>query len=326
MDVDECSYLADCYAPVPPASGTYIVVATVNGSQLSASARVGDEPRATLSVTCDPANPTRGELITCKAQVDPESASLEVTAWHFVGGGYERDRTFGPTAEWAGKAVVGGTVSVEATVDGKPLTAGTQYTVEARNWTIPTDVTEVAATSLPPRPTVLHDLGQIGMTVDINDKALGFEESGPNPLIAYWKTDPLTFVGRIEVNRDVLKRGSDFWYGQIDATHTLVFGQACTRNDVVQFIPVILRHEGDSMDPHSHAGLYYQKLLDEHLSATVEGFTGAVNSEVLDPTQSAVDAVRVKAVAESDRADHEFAPRYCTFNYNYPSRKQGGTP
>jgi len=72
--------------------------------------------------------------------------------------------------------------------------------------------------------------------------------------------------------------------------------------------------------------LYYQKLLDEHLSATVEGLTGAVNNEVLDPTEAAVEAARVKAAAESDRADREFAPRYCTFNYNYPSRKRGGTP
>jgi hypothetical protein len=94
-----------------------------------------DGPRLALSCT---AAVTRGQQATCTASAVPATATLAVTAWRFVGGGITISPPPGDAqntaTSWAGRMVVSGSVTVSASVAGRPLTASATVTVNPRGW------------------------------------------------------------------------------------------------------------------------------------------------------------------------------------------------
>jgi hypothetical protein len=109
--------------------------ATIGEYALVDSARVHVGPPR-IEVTCGPSTIMRAAQVSCVAHPLPESASLSVTGWRFVGASATVVRTQTPIeVSWGGLLVMDGTVQVTGIVDGQPLTGEAPVSVTPRDWT-----------------------------------------------------------------------------------------------------------------------------------------------------------------------------------------------
>lgn len=305
-------------------NGTMRVTARVDGQTRQATVGVTVQA-AELLVACEPASVVRGENITCTARVEPEGVPFEVQEWHFEGGGYERSSSL-PTVVWQGTAVVGGRVSVNALVDGEEATAEAFYEVLDRDWSnvdVAANAVEVESL-LPIHPEKLHDLGGIdhGYIVDPAVGPIEIVPTGPNNSIAFWTAMPVRVEAKIQVNRAALRERSSFWYGQLERRPAFSRLRMCTRADVEPFVDAILRHEGIDLNARSHAGLYYAVIRDNAWRVVEDVTTEVSPQDLVDLTRTRMEPVHSEANEASGAADDDFAEDHCTYDYDYPIRRQ----
>jgi len=183
-------------------------------------------PLSRLTVTCTPPELTRGQWISCEPGTSPPGAQLEVTGWRFVGG--QNDQYVIPHAaepppeKWEGPMVVGGTVTVFATVDGTPDSASTSVTVNPREWPNPPMDWPPEDRGIGPDmnavPQADHDLGHAHTLPQYasgypNDGYVAGVPSGPNYLLFYLTQPPIERIEAwVEINRDALTNPSNPFY------------------------------------------------------------------------------------------------------------------
>jgi hypothetical protein len=138
--LSQCAGMSSC-AFVPPwyyKSGRVYVNGTVDGLNYTGPQAVTQpiwvDRQPELTMTCTPGTVTRGDQVSCTASTMPSGAQLEVKQWAFTGAPVPIADTTDATS-WSGRLVVGGTVSVTASVEGRSDTiASTTVVVTPRNW------------------------------------------------------------------------------------------------------------------------------------------------------------------------------------------------
>lgn len=276
----------------------------------------------TLAVQCTPASVVRGEPVQCRASVSGGGGSLEVTRWQFNGGGLLHTESLTSAITWEGPAVAGGTVQVEGRINGLAASASTSFTVTRRNWSgrqARISVQEPPATDLPLRPTVVGKLGHIhleraGISGFRPDGTPLYVQvmSGPNTGFLYWDDVPVVAELIVHVNRAALTVGSDFWRQQPSLKPS---PDRCSRADIEPFVPVVLDHEGIGFGPRSHAGLYRAEV-NRRVGPAMEDIVTPLDlSSLFDQSEARWLPIQRAAQAESDRADTEFIPVYCSFRF-----------
>lgn len=323
VEVDDCLDLADCETSAPAQSGTYVVLATVNGQLLSASARVGQGPSRHLSLLCPTSVARAGQAAICVASASDIHAAVAISAWHFDpdSSGLTRvDRSVDVTdLSWAGRMATSGTVVVDGTVDGTPGSARAHINVTARDWSqvFPAFSTnEIDPGSLPEVPDSLGDLGHIGFHPSTLGTSVKEIMGGPNRGLNYLSAPPYAIEARINVNTVALAVKSRFWFNQPPQRYVRPDGtEGCARRDVVPFIPVIRRHEGVGLFPGSHAR-FFQDTLFAETGLSLEAVVGNSGWSVLNVANSRFRAVMSAAQRESAKADSKaYRPSYCFFLY-----------
>jgi hypothetical protein len=307
-----------CRVPVFE-DGTMRVTARVDGQNREATASVGlTEP----IVTCEPTIVERGDPITCT--LSPADAVNDLVKWRFEDdlGGVPVEWSV-REATWTGPAVIGGTVTAILSGDGPH--PQDSYTVSPRDWS---DISaavitpswtrwgpEDQITAFVPKPEAVHDLGHVDYDrSDPDENTIAFPSSGPNVSYAYFSAVPYTVTAYVHVHPE-LAENSDFWAAQ----YVYESPGKCMQEDVVPFIDKIVEHEGVRGTPEyatSHIGLFEAKLIALGSQALEEIVSQSYN-ELLDDAHLAFVPLFLAADAESIRADTEFFPEYCTFNYNY---------
>ena len=177
----ECTGKPMCRVPVT--DGGYMVVHDARWritqplrQAISAPVRV---QQVSVSLRCngqeDSVIVTRAAEVACVLSVSPPSALVSSTAWSFREEGTPgRLVTAGPqqssSREWKGPMVIGGTVRVQATVNGSPLTDTARVIIQPRHWpeavpdatehdTVCAERTNECPLKYPPE--LLRDLGQV---------------------------------------------------------------------------------------------------------------------------------------------------------------------
>jgi hypothetical protein len=324
----------------PPANlnGRMQVVAYVEGRLVigrSDYVRAKPEQEPKLVLTCNTRSDSvvveRGGNIDCRAEATPAPGGP--IKWKFVADGFPyTNPTEGSTAHtggsWGGTMVVGGTITVSATIGSRPFEAQMQVRVRGRDWRgkefeaiVVEDQPD--ADEFTARPPDVGELGHIHNTAQIAVVRGTWEPvlSGPNSLLGYFVKVPINYRGRVHVNRLALSVGSDFWSAQRETLpRNLRPGHAvpCIRSDVVPFIPVVQKHEGIGLDPKSHAYLWIEEGKKE-FGPAAEPIVGTSADDLFERVQAVLDPAIEKANAASDLADSAGnRPTYCTFNYQYP--------
>lgn len=337
-------YMYDCERKLvcrfrPPVPGrmqvsAFVELRTATVRSKPEGAPVPEEPKLTLQCkgSSDSVTVERGTGIDCRAEVSPAGGGP--IAWEFVAdsSAYRNPANGGTPhrgTSWSGKMVLSGTITARATVEGRALEAKVHVRVTPRNWAaqaFPATAAEAAPDTgeFTTRPTRVQSLGHLHHIVTyVINRGETWEPiiSGPNGLLGFFLKVPVTYHGRIHVNRLALRDSSDFWKAQPDRRPTLRPGDPipCTRADVTPFIPVILKHEGVGFDPKSHAYLWVEQGKKE-FGLAIEPIVGTSAQDLYNRAVAALDAAMTRADSAANLADTRgYAPTYCTFNYNnYP--------
>jgi hypothetical protein len=324
----ECTY-------TPPASGRLEAVTSVERKSVRVKSQVVRVQESELVLTCNgveapgAATLERTGSIDCGVRAEP-SGDAEIIGWEFVADSIDyRNPAPGATPfrgiVWSGTMVVGGTVRVRARLEGEvePRSAQVQVKVTPRAWSgraFPTQVEEEPATDLPPRPDSVQHLGEIQhfLATEVSRDKWEPILSGPNANLGYLVDLPVSYRGTIHVNRTALAVGSDFWNAQPTRQRSVGVVDCLRREeDILGFIPVILRHEGLGFDPKSHAFLYVEEAKRVG-NPRFEAVVGTSLGELADQAEAISDLVHDAARTASDLADTPgYRPSWCRFNFNY---------
>jgi hypothetical protein len=332
--VPGCQYQLVCRYK-PPVPGRMQVNAFVEWQRAIVRSRPAFVPEPRLSLTCnahsDSVAVERGEAIDCRAEATPVGGGP--ITWEFAADSSAyRNPAAGGTphrgTSWTGKMVLSGTITARASLENRALEARVHVRVAPRNWVgkaFEATAAEESAESgeFTARPNVVQRLGHIHhMVTYVITRGDNWEPiiSGPNGLLGYFLKIPVSYHGRVHVNRLALSVGSDFWNAQPDRLPNLRPGDPirCTRAEVEPFIPIILRHEGVGFDPKSHAYLWVEQGKKEFGPAT-EPIVGTSAQDLYNKAVAALDPAMTRADSAANLADTRgYAPVYCTFNYSYP--------
>ena len=325
-----CNDMLTCtFKPTGP--GKMEATAWVEGREVvvRSSGRSGGEP---FELKCNGASDSvriaRASNVDCRV-----TGTDEITAWSFRAdaGGYTNpaaNATPFRGAVWAGKMVLGGIVSVSATVAGREDSRSVHIRVEGRDWTgisIPRDISEqpVPPDHLPARPDSVHQLGDIHQSMSLELGRGTWEPilSGPNANLAYFTGVPAQYEAIVHVNRAALAVGSDFWNAQYTRQRSSGVVDCLQREaDIVGFIPVILRHEGIGFDPKSHAFLYVVEA-EQVGNPGYERAVAPTPQELADSAAIVLAAAHAAALRATSIADSAgYRPSWCRFHFNYPRR------
>jgi hypothetical protein len=274
VSLSDCELLAECVTSAPPSSGTYVVIATVSGRLLSASARVQTAPAATLVLVCPSASVVRGTSVTCVASASSVSATLAVTGWEF-----DPDDTALPPVPrasgqtdptWEGAMVTSGQVRVNGFVDGVPGSASAHVSVTPRDWStqvLGLDLYDTSPDTLPERPLNEHQLGSTTLSVTLNAStlvpALETVPDGPNVGYQYFTAIPFRATVAVAINTRALAQGSAFYLLQEPRRRVIADTLYCSRADVLDlYLPGVRAHEGirGRDDPNSHVAIFAGRL------------------------------------------------------------------
>jgi hypothetical protein len=320
---------------VEGSTGTFVVVATVDGKELSASARLDHARSANVTLTCDRSSVSRGGEVTCSITVEPSSAKIDVRRWWFVADDptvvrepITRPAGDEPDLEWKGRMAVSGTVHAAwAESPGAPerSTTPVHVVVSARTWAKPFEVpASIPAVQgdLPDRPwddpavRGLENLGYAAMGGKMLDvfQAVEIISGGPNSGLAYLKSVPFTPTVSIAVNYAALQTTGAFAMRHPDVRPAFESEPMCIRSDLPGFVQPIERHEGVTLDPKSHAGRYYNTLnalMGPKLEPIVFDRTFD-QGRVSDAINDVVRAAQIEAA----KADDDFkVPMRCRLNF-----------
>lgn len=334
VSVSECDLSADCTTSAPPTSGTYVVVATVEGQLLSASARAGTGPAASLVLACPTGAIPRGDPVNCVVSASPPGTTLAVTGWHFDPddpGLPPVERAANKTAiDWPGDHfVASGTVTVAGIVNGSPSTTSTHLNVAPRGWSgdmIPVEPPETSddgdMSEQPARSQDedgIADLGHIHQGFSDPDLAsLVFIGGGPNGTYAYFAEVPVTPTMIVHVNLSQLNATSALAQRHPVRAAAFDSNSTCVRSQLQMLIAPIELHEGTTLHEKSHAGRF---------SATFNDLAApAFERVVLGPQSHARDVIDdislpifQQAAEVSREADTDFKAHFpCNVNL-FPS-------
>lgn len=273
-----------------------------------------------INVDCQPNPVERGQTVTCTASPPAPTSTITVSEWRF-----ESANLSGPIVEassattWSGVAATSGTVRVQGTLDGAQVDGEGPLDVAARNWTQDTvayRLTEVTPSGLNPRPTRVGELGNHQPLAQAYLPPDGFPQisSGPNQGVFYFTKVPAQAVSEIRINRVALALNSDFYFRQ---PKNAPAGK-CTRSDVVPFLPLVEGHEGLTLAPNSHAGVWRREL-NLQVPQPTENVVALNDVSLL---QSKADAaaqpgIQAAATASLDQVNGGTVPPvpYCTFRF-----------
>jgi hypothetical protein len=138
--------------------------------------------------------------------------------------------------------------------------------------------------------------------------------NGPNQGVFYAIAVPIDALARVRVNREALSVGTDFYFRQ----PTNAPAGKCNRSQVVPFVPLAEDHEGVTLSPTSHAGVFKNEL-NRLVPQAVEGVV-SLNDIALFVDRANVALAPGKsaaATAAMDSAQGGTVPPvpYCTFRY-----------
>lgn len=326
----ECTNQPTC-SYTPQRNGRMGVHAHVQYNHIGVRGAVVRIDSAQLELKCngaaDSLRITRADNVRCEV-----SGATDISGWSFQAdsGGYRNPPDDGVTAvgarAWEGRMVLGGTVTVRARIAGKEESTSVRVGITAREWSgiqMIRNVEEQFATHLPARPDSLRQLGDIHQSMSIELSRDKWEPilTGPNANLAYLVAPPATHHGIVHVNRVALSVGSDFWNAQYTRQRSSGVVDCLQREqDVVGFIPVVLRHEGIGVDPKSHASLYAAEA-DRVGNPRYEAIVGTTVQELADMAETVMALARDSAVIASARADSAgYRPPWCQFHFNYRGR------
>ena len=326
--LSECDYLAECAVSDPGASGTYVIVADVHGSTLSASARIREGGTAQLSLACT-TPVTRGEDTACQASVSGPGASLEITGWGFVPDqpstlrSVTRDDDVS-SAQWTGRMAASGTVAVMGLAGVTPDTATFHVEVLARDWSgqvIGLNLSQDSPGTLPEHPKNERELGGTLVGIDFDATtllpALETVSDGPNKGYQYFNAIPFRAGATVSINTRALGTDTDFYRLQEPRRRTINGVLYCSRADVVSvYLPLVQIHEGihGRSDTKSHVAIYADRL-EREAQARVESM---VSSESFPDFAAARAEMHSIAGADSDAMDTDGrnpAQAPCTMHY-----------
>jgi hypothetical protein len=216
-----------------------------------------------ITVTCAPSPILRGTEVTCNATPPPGASQVTVRQWRFASPLLSDTIIVDTTLlQWAGPAATSGTVMVRGDVDGVVGKGSTSLTVTARDWTQDTvrfRVEDQFPNALPEKPTREGELGDHAGFAQATavPEVLGYIVSGPNTGVFFAIRVPLDGLSRIRMNRIALSSGSAFYFRQPAHSND---PNKCTRSQVVPFLPLAEAHEGLTLSPTSHAGVFRNEL------------------------------------------------------------------
>ncbi|MBX6333532.1 MAG: hypothetical protein IRY91_16920, partial [Gemmatimonadaceae bacterium] len=282
QSINACDDQVSCGTRVDRPTGTFLVVARVNGQLLSASARLGAAGAGpTLSVTYTPAQQVRGDPVTCTAEVTPQMP-YRMIEWKGEGSaGTEAhetvetvgaDKAAGERSTWMGPAIVNTrvTATVQVSVNGQPqpLTASATYTVTPRVWPRLTlsgplvpqvDVahTEIAV-YLPFFEVAGRDTspeGALGITSVTPRYHISNVSEGPNTNWFY-VTSPVTVTDFAIYTSTALEPGDPFYALQTGGRYNGSPSHYCSARDMNALKAQVLVHE----QAHAQTAIqYYQQ-------------------------------------------------------------------
>lgn len=271
----------------------------------------------TIRVECSPQFPVRGTDVSCTASLTPgRGTELVVNRWTFLGTNVPSNITEATNATtWSGVAAFGGTVIVDATVDGVSKSGSGSFGITARSgWSQKHGVHIVyeAPSLLPIHPTGDADLGQtrsfpFGWAPP---DRIAQVTSGPNQGWYYAIDVPLKDSSEVMINRAALAVGSDFYNLQ----RTRASGGWCSRDSVPAFVPLAEAHEGLNFELYSHTGAY-SRTLDQRGGDLVEGAVGPTPEDLAARARDAALPAINAADAASELIDTEHPIPYCKFRY-----------
>ncbi len=136
LHISACENSLTCHY-APPTSGRMYVSASAYGiysaRAISEVIWMGPQLELECKGPSGSSTVTRGESATCTAKTRPTGASLTIQSWRFTDGATTVDATMnGP--EWYGTMVVGGSVTVTGSIDGRDQSATASITVAPRQW------------------------------------------------------------------------------------------------------------------------------------------------------------------------------------------------
>jgi hypothetical protein len=326
----ECTNQPTC-SYTPKRNGRMGVNAQVQYNVIGVRSAVVRIDSARLELKCngaaDSLRITRADNVRCEA-----SGATDILGWSFQAdsGGYRNPPHEGSTAvgarTWEGRMVLGGTVTVRAQIAGREESKSVRVGITAREWSsiqMPRNVEEQPASHLSARPDSLRQLGDIHqwMSIELNREKWEPILTGPNANLAYLVAPPATHHGIVHVNRTALSVGSDFWNAQYTRQRSSGVVDCLRREqDIVGFIPVVLRHEGIGLDPKSHVYLYAAEA-DRVGNPRYEAVVGTTMQELAERAETIMELARDSAVIASARADSAgYRPPWCQFHFNYGGR------
>jgi hypothetical protein len=161
----------------PKESGRLHAWSYVDGALVEANKIVRVQQQQ-LRLTCSRYSLDRGQTVNCSANASP-SGTLDSIRWRFVDTAGHVIDSAGPSS-WGGHMIVGGTITVQALLNGSPVADDTTITVRARRW---------------PRPSVrAHEepANDLPLPASVNgphDLADSHVDSLPNPPLTTRKID-----------------------------------------------------------------------------------------------------------------------------------------
>lgn len=248
-------------------------------------------PADSFDVSCSPSPVTRGESVTCTAASRDPGATVTVSQWMFETPDLSAPIMEGTSAaQWTGVAAVGGTITVEGTINGQSAAGRGTLSVAAREWNGPGDtvayqVINVQPNGLPVDPTNSAELGEYQPDARAFLPPSGHPQvsAGPNAGVFYFTQVPLNAEADVYVNYVAMQVGSDFYLRQTPNRH----GQFCAQSDVPGFVPVVEAHEGLHLEPGSHAYVFRQQL-NLLVPPATEALVGLSEDELLSKAAAAI--------------------------------------
>jgi hypothetical protein len=308
-------------SPLPPGRVglSFGFTATPSSVRITSfAAGPASSPQQAIQVDCVPEFPMRGETIECTAELAPGAGTeLAVSKWTFVGLAVPSTVIENTSStNWSGIAAFGGTILVEATVDGVAKTGQGNFLVDARDWSQmkAVHVAVEEESTLPIHPTEDGDLGETrSFTFGFApSNRIAQVTSGPNRGWYYATAVPIIDSSKIQINRAALAKNSDFY-----KRHTTRGGSFCPRSEVLAFLPKAIAHEGLNFEVNSHAWAYSNGL-DQTIGDLVEGAVGPTPEDLAASARDAAGPAIDDANEASERIDIDHPIETlndCIFNY-----------
>jgi hypothetical protein len=291
-----------------PAPGDYVLY--------EASFTIGDKA---FVVKCEPVTVTRGDNVTCSAEVIPATAFTLVSrfARALDSLAFSNSETPGVSVpvqngvarhEWRGIAAASSMVTFTASIPGsngtpKARTDSASFSVSARAWAelsvadpkvIKTELKQGYFYRYPPDSGTTLGLHQLEY-IDVFKKAPETRvTSGPNRGLSMLTTPIKNLGSKIWMHPGLYNNSpSKAWYAQQNGIDTVPnptvaagFIKRCNATQFNEFAKVLERHEGVGKDPaRSHWGLWVTWIATRRLQAKFESlvvtlpFAGAVRNE-----------------------------------------------